>query len=375
MSGLVKTNLFEWQYLFAPDAIDVATNKIMESTQAHQIQMRQDYLTGVDRSLVSEELTREVLTRDAGLSRDIISAGFSEIENALAQVSDVFRNGLDHLGNAISDLRTSFDWAAEKVIWHLATINQKISQPLDTLGANYRKHGIYAYNNGWYEDAIKDLRQAEKYNRYDFVIHQYCGDALRKLYQYTDAYDCYQKAAQYAKPQSKQAASWALLHAALVKYLEGDFMSALCLAHDAKELWPSAEAYYQLGHYVSLVSKNDPTFSSWAVQSLETAIKKDPAYFLKIDKNQQTFESDYEEVLEPIDALKTKLLQEAREEADVKIEQCRDGLTHLQERNLDSLSPKTEAAYEKVRQTFDNAVMSFNRRSFLDYKVAIELCE
>ncbi len=373
MSGIVRTKLWDWQYLFAPDSIDVAADKIVESTKAHQELARRDYLEAADRLIVSQELSREIISSELSDVSRGLSKISSNVSEGLSRISNVFQNGISHLGDAIYDLNASFDWAAEKVIWHLAEVNNKLARPHHTQAMEFRQNGIYAFNNKWHNDAKRDFLKAEEYYPYDFVVHQYLGDIfLWELKDQNKAFEYYEKAAKYAEPISREVASWAKLHAALIMYFQKKFREAAKLAEDAINLHPSAEAHYQHAHYLVMFLNQDLT--NRIIRHLELAIRIDSAYFLKIDKAQKTFEEDFRKIRGSLHELKKRLLQEVQEEAKAKIEACRVPLRQLMDQGAFTLTLYSKEKSESALQSFNHAVELLNRHSYLDYRLVIELC-
>ena len=361
MPNIVRTKLWDWQYLFAGDSIEVAADKIVKAAEVHQERVRRDYLDSADRLVASQETGRELL-----------SGQLSDIADELAHLGGIFRNGMDQLAKGLGDLDSSFNWGIRQVVWNLAEINKKLASPLDVKAANFRKHGIYAYDNGWPEEAVKDLLEAEELNRYDFVVHQYLGDAfLWKLSDPQKAFEYYQKAARYAMPHSREVAGWAKLHAALVKYFQKEFGEAARLAKEAVELCPSAEAHYQYAHYLMLAGDGD---LAEIVRHLEIAIKKDPPYFLKIDFDQKTFEEDFRKIKDQLQELKKRMFQEAETKAVARLDACRSRLSQLHGQDTLVWTPRKKVAYETAAQAYGRAVELADRRSYLDDRLVMRLC-
>lgn len=362
MPNIVRTKLWDWQYLFAGDSIEVASDKIVRAAEAHQERVRRDYLDSADRLVASQETGRELL-----------SGQLSDIAEEVAHLGGIFRNGADQLAKGIGNLDSSFNWGIRQVVWNLAEIDKKLAHPLDVKAANYRQHGIYAYDNGWFEEAVRDLQEAEELNRYDFVVHQYLGDAFCwRLPDPQKAFEYYQKAARYATPHSREVACWAKLHAALVKYFQKEFSEAARLADEAINLYPSAEAHYQHAHYLVMIPDHDMT--GWITQHLETAIREDPSYFLKIDFDQKTFEEDFRRIRGHLHELKNKMFREAQTKAAERLDACRNRLQRLHSQKALAWTPQKDEIYESALQAFNRANELSERRSYLDYRLVMRLC-
>ena len=361
MPNIVRTKLWDWQYLFTGDSIEVAADKIVQSAEAHQERVRRDYLDSVDRLVVSQETGRELL-----------SGQLSDIADEVNRLGGIFRNGASQLAKGLGDLDSSFNWGIRQVVWNLAEIDKKLAHPLDVKAANFRQHGIYAYDNGWPDDAVKDLLEAEALNRYDFVVHQYLGDAFCwKLSDPQKAFGYYQKAARYAAPHSREVACWAKLHAALVKYFKREFDEAAHLAGEALKLSPSAEAHYQFAHYLMLVGDTD---LSEIVRHLEIAVRKDPSYLLKIDFDQKTFEEDFRRIQGLLQKLKERMFREAQTMAIERLEDCRSRLSLLYDQNAKVSTPLKLETYKTAVQAHFRAVELCGRHSYLDYRLVVRLC-
>ena len=92
-------------------------------------------------------------------------------------------------------------------------------------------------------------------------------------------YPNFEKAAKYAKPKSPYHASFALLHAALIKRDLGQIEEAEKYTREAAELTNDfAEAFYQNAIYNAYLKNPHES-----INSLERAIRLDKNYCIKAD--------------------------------------------------------------------------------------------
>jgi len=227
----------------------------------------------------------------AMIATQIMSANYIiASQDAIKDGIDNLAYGIDRVEQGMAGLQAAFEWGIAEVVWQieqnrqvLRTILEVLSAPLDTQAKELRKRAEEAYANGWFDDALDDFLESEKKNRYDFSIHISLG--MIYLFNKTDktkAMEYFEKAAKYARPKSSYHASFALLHAALIKRDENKLEDAERLTAEAIELSPDfAEAFYQNAQYNAQL-KN----SHKCISNLEKAIKIDKNYCIKADHDE-----------------------------------------------------------------------------------------
>lgn len=120
----------------------------------------------------------------------------------------------------------------------LVGILQALASPSATQAKEYRERGIYAYKNGWIDDAEESLKQAATLDPFDFTVHQVLGDVLFKESRLGDAADEYAKAAKYARPVSGMDAGIGYVSQARALRAAGRGAEALVAATAALDLLP-----------------------------------------------------------------------------------------------------------------------------------------
>jgi tetratricopeptide (TPR) repeat protein len=92
-----------------------------------------------------------------------------------------------------------------------------LQAPLDTAAKELRNRAVYAYQNGWYAEALADFIEAESKNYQDFAVHR----SIANIYLYHEvdlpkALEYFGKAAKYARPKDNRQAAEAEYFAGIV---------------------------------------------------------------------------------------------------------------------------------------------------------------
>jgi len=205
-----------------------------------------------------------------------VSQGFGSVidglDDGLSQLSCEIRD----VSMGTADLRSDFHLLMGEVVWKLELQNATLvsllttlQAPLDTAARELRRRAEYAYENGWYDEALRDLLASEEKNYQDFAVHRSIANIY--LYRKVDipqAFQYFLKAAKYAAPRDTRQTAEAQFLASVCAGLKGDFNEGLQRATDATTLNPAFyEAYYYRAGFAGLLSK-----ASEAVQSLRQAI-------------------------------------------------------------------------------------------------------
>lgn len=167
----------------------------------------------------------------------ILKNGFSTLAHGIEQVAD-----------GIGALHADFAWAMGALLWKLELqqetlqdILTTLQSPLSTEARELQKRAEFAYQQGWYNEALDDFLASEERNYQDFAIHQ----AIANIYLYHKRPPClekareyYLKAGKYAAPYSRYHAALGYLYAAFVCYLQQDDPAAIENARQAIKLQP-----------------------------------------------------------------------------------------------------------------------------------------
>jgi tetratricopeptide (TPR) repeat protein len=96
----------------------------------------------------------------------------------MAEMRQDIREGFRHMEEA-------FAWGLARVCWEheqdrelYRQILTALQQPLETQALELRRRAERAIQNGWWEDAVEDLRAALQHNRYDYLAHLQLGRIL-----------------------------------------------------------------------------------------------------------------------------------------------------------------------------------------------------
>jgi len=248
--------------------------------------------------------TREYITAQAASTNAIITSQENILEG-IQNLSYAVENGM-------AGLKASFDFGISEVVWQieqnresLKNILQVLIAPLDIQAKELRKRALEAYANGWFEDALQDFLQSEKINKYDFTVHINIGMIyLFHLINRKKALEYFEKAVKYAKPKSNYYASFALLHAALIKHDFNQITDAEQLTEEAIQLSPNfEEALYQNAQYNAILHNIQKSLCN-----LEKAVHLDRNYCIKADHD-DVFNSMREDVNQLFLRLKNEIQQ------------------------------------------------------------------
>jgi hypothetical protein len=239
------------------------------------------------------ETAQQIMAAEAETARTL-NEGFGSLIASQDQLQTVMEQGLAAVAYGVEDvaggieaLRADFDWAMGALLWKfelqqdtLQNILTTLQAPLDTEAKELRKRAEFAYEQGWYEEALRDFLASEEKNYQDFAIHQ----AIGNIYLYhtrpaelPKARAYYENAGKYASPRSAYHAALGYLHAGFVCYLQGDDAAAIAHARRAVDLDPEMlEAHYNLAKFAAAAGQVKVAFPA-----LETAIQKERTYAVK----------------------------------------------------------------------------------------------
>lgn len=138
-----------------------------------------------------------------------------------------------------------------------------LQTPLATVALELRKRAETALTNGWWDDAVSDLDESLRNNRYDYLAHLQLGRVLWFQYGYWQpAMEQFELAARYGDAANASAAqryyaALALIHRSLLWRMDGSeeaLRQALAACARAWELVPDVDAV--IIEYVSLLCKH-----------------------------------------------------------------------------------------------------------------------
>jgi tetratricopeptide (TPR) repeat protein len=219
---------------------------------------------------------------------------------------------LGKISQDINELKILLGWGMGEILLRLdmqqdalKSIKEQLQAPLDTQAKELRRRAEYAYDNGWFDDALIDFLESEKKNYQDFWVHQ----AIANIYLYhhdppelQKARDYYLKLGKYATPVARKVAAKGYLYAGFVCYLLHDDQSAITNAQKAIELAPDlTEAFYNLAKFAAAAGRPD-----LAIPNLETAICRDRKYYEVINQD-----AEFAKIARAVMELMAKLQKEA----------------------------------------------------------------
>jgi tetratricopeptide (TPR) repeat protein len=193
----------------------------------------------------SEDLIRanaasaELIGRELREIRGSLVDGVQTIEAALNGVQSAVISSSTRLAFAINSGFRSIAWRYDKLIQFSSRQSFALEHPRETEAREKVSSGLYAFKNGWWKDAAKDLAEACQVYRYDPVPWLYRG----KLAFWIDgdkasAVLYFSEAIRFGGPveDAKPIVVEALLERARLAFLTEDRESAATLAESAVKL-------------------------------------------------------------------------------------------------------------------------------------------
>jgi len=209
------------------DLMSVGQVNVVGFQAIHQDLRRAAEVNAAGLDSVSQGLTgvSQGLEHVAGQIQDVgwaIEQGFTEMARTQAQVAQVTREGFQSLSN-------TFHWGLARIAHEMELdrevyqdIRRGILYPSATQGLEFRERAETALENGWWEDAVRDLERAVAENPIDFLAHYHLGHVLWFRYgQWQAALDEFAAAARYADTKKaegnqKYYAALAYVHLSLL---------------------------------------------------------------------------------------------------------------------------------------------------------------
>lgn len=308
--------------------------------------------------------------RSQALTNNSIANAIISSHERMAEHIDNVRYSIEEVRDGINGLKAAFEWGLADVTWQieqntrvLQEILSTLQRPLDTQAKELRNRAERAYQNGWIEDALEDFLASETKNRYDFTIHINLGNLyLFHKREPAKAFEYYEKAAKYARPDSHYYTSYAFLHLAFIKSLAKDFKEAERLTQEAILLQPDfAEVLYQNALYNVCINN-----TSQSIQSLEKAIKLDINYCEKIlsEPDFKPINSEITELFEKLRTEKKNTVINNYEEVKLKKIKLDEILQEITNQNLVKEISQMQQSYQN---TTDRINALIKRNSYRDY--------
>lgn len=260
-------------------------------------------------------------------SADKLIASQDRLQDGLRDINI----GIDRVARGIENLSSTFEWGFSELIWQieqerevLQEILETLQAPLDTKAKERRERAVKAFHNGWMDDALDEFLEAEKRNKFDFIVHFYLGNIyLNHKKDPEKALEYYQKAVKYSKPESEFHASYAFLNIAKVKYLLEEYQEAKEATAEAIALSPDFDfAHYEHARYSAITGDYEE-----AIDHLKKAIKSDRQYALKAGD-----ERDFEDMKDKFRGLIRRLRGQTKKVAEEETTKARkyiaDGEKH-----------------------------------------------
>lgn len=331
-------------------------NLFQNDTSLTKFDQRQP--SGLDAaSFLSRQTTKIVNSNIETANRIIVS------QDRIASGIDKINFGIDRLSDGLESLASAFDWGFSELVWQMEQQRKELSNilkvlelPLDTQAKELKKRAEDAYKNKWIDDALEDFLESEKKNRYDFTVHQYLGNIY--LFEKNTpemAMKYYEKAVKYSTPKSPYYASYALIHVALIYYLEKDFRKAYDATSKAIELSPNLyEAHYQHAKYCANLGKYDE-----AIKHLTEAQIGDKYYCVKADS-----EKDFQVMKKQLISFFESLRVTAEKEAEIELNQAQELVQSAGAQDSNVYAPDS---FESAKNKLKEARNFFGRKSYFDY--------
>jgi hypothetical protein len=186
----------------------------------------------------------------------------------------------------------------------LKGILETLQSPSAAQAREFRSRGLYAYRNGWIEEADSELGLALERDPFDFTVHQVMGDIrLRCTDDPVGAARHFALAAKYAVPVSSVDAAYAQMSLSRSLEATGDLQGSKSAALEATQLAPDlSEAHYLAGRVSALAGDLGA-----AAGELAVAIRLKPELAL-LALNESAFAAHSEWLGSVLDARRDALL-------------------------------------------------------------------
>jgi WD40 repeat protein len=221
--------------------------------------------------------------------RGMLDAWFGNIVSIIDDSRGQIAFHLESIDAGLQKLGSRFSVFAADVLWRLQlqhettkTLTEAVQNPLATEARELFRRGHEAFKHDLFDDAVADLLEAEKKNRYDFNVHR----TLAQIYyvhlkEPEKALDYYKKTYRYAANKAPSTAADAHFWAAKACSDLGHFQEAIDECNAALALSPDLnEARFQLIKCNTALAPGKDLAAD-----LEDLIKRDPAFYTTIKKD------------------------------------------------------------------------------------------
>jgi len=179
---------------------------------------------------------------------------------ALKQMREVgydLLGGLEGIREAIEGLHDFLSWAHSEIIWRmekqielLTGIHDMLKNPRATQADELYKMGVGSFRRRRLPDALKLLQEARELNPGDYRVLITLGHTYVWMDEQSEALECFQAAADYARTNAYK--SYALLLSARALRCLGQIDEAIKAVKQASDILPSySPAHYELASCIS----------------------------------------------------------------------------------------------------------------------------
>jgi len=223
------------------------------------------------------------------------AAGHTDLLTEVVSLLGKNSKALNSIDDQIYLLRNSLDMGFESLISRIDRSNEFLSAMLDILSnpiaaqaGEFARRANKSLQNGWYEEALRDLNKVLNLDPLNYVAWYYCGVVnIEQLSAKTTAREAFTSSQKYAKPESGFYYSSAMFQLALIDYSEGlvaEALSKATLAFNADNR--NIRAAFLLAELHAHANQLDDS-----LKYLSVCEKADVIYFLKSSENKVLKES------------------------------------------------------------------------------------
>lgn len=342
--------------------------------------------------------TQHLIASHEALSRNFQSA-FDAVNGTLAEGFGIIGEQIASVNRGIEDLGVSFEYGmgllAEQLsmqnellgglLQRLDAIHHTLQTPTLTQAREFFNIGKDRINKGLIDKALEAFLKAEDKNDADFLtqyalgeVYLYGRDDVSNLIDLAKAEQHFKQAGRYAKaemvefPEARIYCGKAYFYASLACYVHANeqrltgamqevnrlLQDASNLAQRATDIYPELiEGFYHYAKTCALSGQVDT-----AIQSLDTAIKADRNYCLKVDGDR-----DFDTIRSQVIKLFERLQQQAKEHVQKQLVD-----THYLIENYVFSTSSSQRTKQQIEQCIDKA-QSYNQNgTYFDYLDAVE---
>ena len=257
----------------------------------HRLEEAQDYQEAVQAVARHQFQEQLCMASRTVVSQEALNYQVRNVKTGL----DVFGIQMADLSRGIEALGCTFAWGFDELVAQLELVREELREilktlqrPLETQAKELRKRGFQALRNGWYEEALRDLRESVERDYRDFTAHRAIATIHVRKDQWRDARVSYEKASKYAWPYSQEVAAECELGASLACRQLSDFDAAYAHSQSAVSIQSeSLIARYEHALNAAALSQRKLSASEElkreAVSHLRFVLWKDELYSVRVD--------------------------------------------------------------------------------------------